>query len=89
VARTERWKPIGLGYGLGWGVFETPYGHAFFKEGHDEGTANYVLCVEPKRSCIVMLSNDVRAEQIFVPLVRRLFGEVNLPAEWEGFADIR
>jgi CubicO group peptidase (beta-lactamase class C family) len=87
--RTERWKAIQLGYGLGWGVFETPYGHAFFKEGHDEGTANYVLCVEPKRACIVMLANDVRAEKIFVPLVRRLFGEVNLPADWEGFADAR
>ena len=88
-ARTERWKSIGLGYGLGWGVFETPYGHAFFKEGHDEGTANYVLCVEPRRSCIVMLANDVRAERIFATLVRRLFGEVNLPADWEGFADAR
>ena len=88
-ARTGRWKPIQLGYGLGWGVFETPYGHAFFKEGHDEGTANYVLCVQPRQSCIVMLANDVRAEKIFVPLVRRLFGEVNLPADWEGFADAR
>lgn len=86
-ARTDRWKPIGLGYGLGWGVFDTPYGHAFFKEGHDEGTANYVLCVEPRRSCIVMLANDVRAERIFVPLVRRLFGEVNLPASWEGYTE--
>jgi hypothetical protein len=45
--------------------------------------------VEPRRSCIVMLANDVRAERIFVPLVRRLFGEVNLPADWEGFADAR
>ncbi|MBC8025382.1 MAG: beta-lactamase family protein [Steroidobacteraceae bacterium] len=88
-ARTGRWKPIQLGYGLGWGVFETPYGHAFFKEGHDEGTANYVLCVQPRQACIVMLANDVRAEKIFVPLVRRLFGEVNLPADWEGFADAR
>lgn len=87
--RTQRWQPIALGYGIGWGVFETPFGHAFFKEGHDEGTANYVLCVEPKRACIVMLANDVRAERIFVPLVRRLFGEVNLPADWEGFTDAR
>jgi CubicO group peptidase (beta-lactamase class C family) len=87
--RSDRWKLIALGYGLGWGVFETPYGHAFFKEGHDEGTANYVLCVQPKQACIVMLANDVRAERIFVPLVRRLFGEVNLPADWEGFTDAR
>jgi CubicO group peptidase (beta-lactamase class C family) len=87
--RTDRWKAIELGYGIGWGVFETPYGHAFFKEGHDEGTANYVLCVDPAKACIVMLANDVRAERIFVPLVRRLFGEVNLPADWEGYTDAR
>jgi hypothetical protein len=36
-----------------------------------------------------MLANDVRTERIYVPLVRRLFGEVNQPAEWEGFADAR
>lgn len=89
LPRTDRWKAIKLGYGIGWGVFETPYGPAFFKEGHDEGTANYVLCVQPEKACIVMLANDVRAERIFVPLVRRLFGEVNLPADWEGFADAR
>jgi CubicO group peptidase (beta-lactamase class C family) len=87
LPRTDRWKAIKLGYGIGWGVFETPYGQAFFKEGHDEGTANYVLCVDREKACIVMLANDVRAERIFVPLVRRLFGEVNLPADWEGFTD--
>ena len=84
-ARTDRWKSIGLGYGIGWGVFETPLGHAFFKEGHDEGTANYALCIEPSRDCILLMSNSTRAEGIFVPLVNALLGEVNLPAEWEGF----
>jgi len=83
--KTDRWKSIGLGYGLGWGVFETPLGHAFFKEGHDEGTANYALCIEPKRDCILLMSNSTRAEGIFAPLVNELLGEVNLPAEWEGF----
>ena len=28
---------IHLGYGLGWGVYLSSYGRAFFKEGHDEG----------------------------------------------------
>ena len=83
--KTDRWKSIGLGYGLGWGVFETPLGHAFFKEGHDEGTANYALCIESSRDCILLMSNSTRAEGIFVPLVNELLGEVNLPAEWEGF----
>jgi hypothetical protein len=85
-ARTDRWKSIGLGYGIGWGVFDTRYGRAFFKEGHDEGTANYALCVDGKRACILMLSNSVRAERIFATLVRKLFGDVPLPYAWEGFA---
>jgi len=82
-ARTDRWKSIGLGYGVGWGGFDTPFGQAYFKEGHDEGTANYALCVA--RDCILMLSNSVRAEAIFVVLVQQLFGDVPIPAEWEGY----
>jgi CubicO group peptidase (beta-lactamase class C family) len=84
-ARTDRWKSIRLGYGLGWGVFDTPFGHAFFKEGHDGGTANYALCIEEKRACILLLSNSTRAEAIFVSLVHRLLGDVPIPAEWEGY----
>ena len=84
--RTGRWKSLQLGYGLGWGVFQTPYGAAFFKEGHDDGTANYALCIDKRRDCILILSNSVRAERIMVTLVNRLLGPVNLPAEWEGYA---
>jgi len=84
--RTNRWASIELGYGLGWGVFETPYGHAFFKEGHDDGTANYALCLDKQRDCILLLSNSVRAEHIYATLVNRLLGPVNLPAAWEGYA---
>jgi CubicO group peptidase (beta-lactamase class C family) len=83
--RTDRWKSIGLGYAVGWGVFETPYGQAFFKEGHDEGTANYALCVAGRRDCILLMSNSTRAEAIFVTLVHRLLGELPIPAEWEGY----
>jgi CubicO group peptidase (beta-lactamase class C family) len=88
-ARTDRWKSIGLGYGLGWGVFETPRGHAWFKEGHDEGTANYALCLERRRDCILMMANSTRAELIFVKLVHELMGEIPIPAEWEGYAPAR
>ncbi len=84
--RTARWAPIRLGYGIGWGVFETPYGHAFFKEGHDDGTANYALCLDRQRDCILILSNSVRAERIITTLVNRLLGKVELPAAWEGYA---
>ena len=81
-ATTEANKVIKLGYGLGWGVFETPFGHAYFKEGHDDGTANYALCVEPRRACILLMSNDVRAEGIYVALADGLMGRTNLPWRW-------
>ena len=34
---------IKLSYGLGWGLYWTPYGRAFFKEGHDEGWRHYTV----------------------------------------------
>lgn len=85
-ARSDRWRPIRLGYGVGWGSFESRFGRAFFKEGHDDGTDNYAVCVDRRQSCILLMANDNRAARIFVPLVDALFGPIGLPAEWEGYA---
>jgi hypothetical protein len=83
--RTDKWKAIGLGYAVGWGVFDTPYGQAFFKEGHDDGTANYAVCVAERRDCILLMSNSPRAEAIFVSLVHRAARRAAHSAEWEGY----
>lgn len=83
--RTDRWAGIRLGYAVGWGTFRTPYGHAFFKEGSDEGAENYALCIDRRRDCILLMANDTRGKAAFVPLVETLLGPVNLPAEWEGY----
>ncbi|MFK8032335.1 MAG: serine hydrolase domain-containing protein [Gammaproteobacteria bacterium] len=82
---TGEYDDITLSYGLGWGVFETPFGRAFFKEGHDDGTANYALCVASLKQCILLMSNSVRAEGIFKEVVDTLLGDVNLPWRWEGY----
>ncbi|GIL41583.1 serine hydrolase domain-containing protein [Roseiterribacter gracilis] len=84
--RTDAYKSIRLGYALGWGVFETPHGHAFFKEGHDDDTANYALCIDAKRDCILLLSNSVRAEEIFKPVTDLVMGELHIPWRWENYA---
>ncbi|MFK8016035.1 MAG: hypothetical protein AB8G17_11420 [Gammaproteobacteria bacterium] len=82
---TNEYDAIKLGYGLGWGVFESPYGPAFFKEGHDDGTANYALCLEDTKTCVLLMSNSVRAEGIFKELVDTLLGDTQLPWRWEGY----
>ena len=84
-ATTDRYENIQLGYGLGWGVFKSPFGKAFFKEGHDDGTANYALCIDPVATCILLMSNSVRAEGIFKELVDTLIGDTQLPWHWEGY----
>ena len=83
--RTTRWRGMRLGYAVGWGTFESRFGHAFFKEGHDDGTDNYAVCIDKRQSCILLMSNDNRAVEIFVPLVSDLLGPIGLPADWEGY----
>jgi CubicO group peptidase (beta-lactamase class C family) len=40
---TDENDSIHLSYGLGWGLYWTPRGQAFFKEGHDEGWRHYTV----------------------------------------------
>ena len=72
-----------LSAGLGVVVFDGPQGHAFFKGGHDEQTANTMVCVEARKSCVVILSNDVRAEAGFRDLVNLVLGDTGTPFDWE------
>jgi CubicO group peptidase (beta-lactamase class C family) len=72
-----------LAAGLGVVTFRGPQGRAFFKGGHNDTTGNTMVCVERRRSCVVILSNDVRAEQAFPRLVRFILGETGAPWTWE------
>ena len=76
---------IHLSYGLGWGVYSTPYGRAFFKEGHDEGWRHLALCFEQKEAGILIMTNSSNGEGIFKPLVDALLGQTDFPFEWEGY----
>lgn len=72
-----------LAAGLGVIGFRGPQGPGFFKGGHNDTTANTWVCVEKRRSCVVILSNDVRAEAGFPRLVKFLLGETGVPWTWE------
>lgn len=69
--------------GLGVVVFEGPQGHGYYKGGHDEQTANTMVCLDASQRCVVLLSNDVRAEAAYADLVRFVLGETGVPYDWE------
>jgi CubicO group peptidase (beta-lactamase class C family) len=81
---TDANKAIHLSYGLGWGLFQSPQGEAFFKEGHDVGWRNYTVCFEPSKTSIVIMTNSGNGEGIFLPLLETLLKDTYTP-EWEGY----
>jgi len=76
---------IGLSYGLGWGLYFSPYGKAFFKEGHDEGWRHLALCFRQNGDGILILTNSSNGEGIFKPLIDAVLGPTGFPFEWENY----
>lgn len=84
---TSRDDGIQLSYGLGWGTFESPYGPAFFKEGHDDVSwRNYMVAFARPQSAIVLLSSSANAEPMFPELLVQLLGDGYSPVKWMGYA---
>lgn len=77
----KRWKDLAAGLAVV--TFDGPQGRGFFKGGHNDSTANMWACVERRRRCVVVLSNDVRAETAFPKLIDSILGKTGLPWRWE------
>ena len=76
---------IRLSYGLGWGLYWSPRGEVFFKEGNDEGWRNYVACFVAPRSGILIMTNSSNGEDVYAPLLENLISDTYTPYEWERF----
>jgi D-alanyl-D-alanine-carboxypeptidase/D-alanyl-D-alanine-endopeptidase len=76
---------IQLGYGLGVGVFKTPFGKAFFKEGHDDGWGHYSICFPGKKIAILIMTNNDNGESIFKDLLAYAIGDTFTPWRWENY----
>jgi CubicO group peptidase (beta-lactamase class C family) len=72
-----------LAAGLGVIAFNGLMGHGFQKGGHNDSTGNTWVCLEREKSCVVILSNDVRAESLFPGIVKIVLGETGMPWSWE------
>jgi CubicO group peptidase (beta-lactamase class C family) len=75
---------IHLSYGLGWGLFDTPSGPVFFKEGHDDGWGHYSIGIPSTDRALVIMCNSSNGEGIFKELTEDLLGVI-IPWEWERY----
>jgi len=85
VSTGEENKAIHLSYGLGWGLYWSPYGKAFFKEGHDEGFRNYTAVFDKPKAGILIMTNSSNGEGMFKELLETLIRNTFTPIEWEGY----
>jgi CubicO group peptidase (beta-lactamase class C family) len=82
---TDENKAIRLSYGLGLGVYLSPYGRAFFKEGHDDGFRHYMVVFDKPGDGIVIMTNSSNGEGIYKEILETLLLDTFTPIEWEGF----
>ena len=86
TSKTDTNRAIKLSYGLGWGLYWSPYGKAFFKEGHDDlGWRNYAVAFDQPKSGIVIMTNSNNGEGIYKELLETIQRNTFTPIEWEGF----
>lgn len=76
---------IQLGYGFGVGTFTTPFGRAFFKEGHDDGWGHYSVAFPDKKIAVVIMTNNDNGESIFKELLEYSIGDKFTPWKWENY----
>ncbi len=76
---------IALGYGLGWGVLQSPYGTGAFKEGHGDGFQHYSILFPQAGKGILILTNSDNGESIFKELLQVAIGDTFTPWRWENY----
>jgi CubicO group peptidase (beta-lactamase class C family) len=76
---------IHLSWGLGWGLFDTPDGPAFFHTGHKSGAQNYVVVYRKTGIGIVMFSNSDNFESVAPQIAAAGIGDGFSPYAWLGY----
>ena len=84
-AQTVQNRAIALSYGLGWGLYKTPYGRAIFKEGHDDGLRHYVVYFDKPCIGLLIMTNSANGESIYPEVLETLIRNTFTPLEWERF----
>lgn len=76
---------IALGYGLGWGILQSPHGVGAFKEGHGNGFQHYSILYPEAGTGILMMANSDNGESIFKELLEFSIADTWSPTEWNNY----
>jgi CubicO group peptidase (beta-lactamase class C family) len=78
---TSAHDTIQLSAGLGWGLYTSPYGNAFFKGGYDDGWRHQGLCFSNGVGILIM-TNSSNGDGIFKPVFDSILGKTSFPFDW-------
>lgn len=78
---------IKLSWGLGIGLFQSPYGKGFFHTGHGDANQNYAVAFPEKGIAVVLLSNSENFERVSAQIVKACIGDSYSPLKWLGHLD--
>jgi len=78
-------EAIHLSWGLGWGMFQTPQGQAFFHTGHSTSAQNYAVIYRKSGIGIVLLSNSANFESVAPEIVAAGISDNLSPFDWLGY----
>jgi CubicO group peptidase (beta-lactamase class C family) len=82
---TEDAEARGQAWGLGWGLFDSEHGRAFFHTGHDIGWQNYTVAFPDRGIGVVLLSNSDNFESVAREIVAAAIGDNVSPFDWLGY----
>ncbi|WEK70443.1 MAG: serine hydrolase [Candidatus Chryseobacterium colombiense] len=78
---------INLAWGLGVGLFSSPFGKAFFHTGHGEANQNYAVAFPEIGTAVVILSNSENFEKNNAQILKLCIGDTYSPLRWLGHLD--
>jgi len=82
-------EQLRFSYGLGWGVFMSPYGPAFFGMAEREGESYYVVAFDDPKAAVILMSDTTNARRVFPTLLNGLMRDVFSPAVIEEIGKSR
>ncbi len=73
---------IQLSYGLGWGLFQTPYGKGAFKECKGDGFQHYSIVFPEANKGIMIMTNSDNGKSIYKALLEVALMDTYTPWKW-------